>query len=161
MNSWRFVDSLSFLQNSLENLTFCLRDSGHDFAPLFDQSGLYTAETRSERFPLLLRKQHFPYAWACSYEQLRDAGELPDRASFFNELSGGTDISPEDHDFARNVFATFGCTSVLQYCELYCETDVLLLASALISFRETCLETFSLDINYYVSLPAYAFSGEQ
>jgi hypothetical protein len=52
INSYVFLDSLSFLDGSLEAVTSDLVSSGHTF-PLMDKSGLYSCASQKE---LLLRK---------------------------------------------------------------------------------------------------------
>ena len=67
--------------------------------------------------PKCLRKGVFPYIWATSVEQLRNADVIPNRECFYNELRE-EEISDEDYDHACDVFNHFECENMLEYCEL-------------------------------------------
>lgn len=65
----------------------------------------------------------------------------------------------EDYEHAVNVFRVFGCESMLDFCEKYCELDVLLLCIAFCQFRNEVQEEFDLDAAHFISLPGLAFQG--
>ena len=158
INSFQFVDSMSYLQNSLENLTSCLKKDNYKF-PLFDKiAGLYSPENRKVLKPLLLRKQYFPYEFCDSFAKLENTKVLPTREEFGNRLSN-TEITEEEYEIACHFFKSFRCTNLLSYCETYCLTDCVLLAENLIEFRQMCLSTFQLDIMRFISLPSFSMSA--
>ena len=53
--------------------------------------------------------------------------KLPPKEAFYSKLSDAH-ISDEDYTHAQKVWATFGCKTLGDYSDLYCRTDVLLLA---------------------------------
>ena len=86
----------------------------------------------------------YPYEFATSVDQLKNAKELPPHAAFFSKVAN-TNISDADYAHANSVYKTFGCTDMLMYTELYCMLDVLLLAECFLSFREEVYNEFNLD----------------
>ena len=61
-------------------------------------------------------------------------------------------ISHKDYDYACQVWDTLGIQSLGEYHDLYCLTDVLLLADVFGNFREVCYRHYGLDpANFYTS----------
>jgi hypothetical protein len=110
INYYTFLDSLSFLEGSLADLVDDLVRSGHDF-PLIDQAGL--CKTPEEK-QLLLQKGVYPYEFAKSVQQLRDAKSLPEHANFYSSVANGN-ITAAEYGHAQRVYETFGCTDMLHY----------------------------------------------
>ena len=80
-----------------------------------------------------------------------DEESLPPIESFYSKLTG-TSISEEDYQHAQKVWRVFECKTLGDYSDLYCQTDVLLLADVFENFRKTCLEQYKLDpANYFTS----------
>ena len=69
----------------------------------------------------------------------------------------GTDISDEDYLHAKNVWDSFGCTSIGDYHDLYNKTDVLLWADVFETFRKTCLAQYKLDPAHYYTSPGLSW----
>ena len=74
----RFVDSSQLIPGSLSSLVDHLSKSNHNFS-LLDKFPFCATKERKE---LLLRKGVFPYEWAESIEQLKEAKDLPERRFF-------------------------------------------------------------------------------
>jgi hypothetical protein len=96
------------------------------------------------------------YEFGTSVAQLRSATALPPREKFFSKVSN-SGANEADYEHAKTVFAAFGCANVLAYCEVYCTTDVYLLAEAFLSFREEVIGYWGMDPAHYISLPQLAF----
>ena len=125
-----FIDSLQFLNASLERLVSNLAKEG---------VGKYRVLNRyidDEKVPLLLRKGIYPYEHFDSFSKFSETC-LPPRSEFFNSLKD-EHISEEDYAHAQNVFKQFGCHSLSDYHDLYVKSDVLLLADVFENFREIC-----------------------
>ena len=152
VNYYAFVDSVELIPGALATLVNTLAKSGHSF-PYLDQLSFCQSE---ERKKLLLRKGVFPYEWAESLDKLRAAKELPPRECFFSSLTQ-TGVSPEDYEHGRAVYEVFECQNMLDYCELYCHLDTVLLLEVLCDFRATIFKEFGLDSTRYISIPQLAY----
>lgn len=84
--------------------------------------------------------------------------KIPRRAHFFSSLSEET-ISKEDYKFAKKVWKTFKCRNLVDYTELYCQIDTVLLAEIFQKFRVDMMRFSSLDPARYISLPAFSFDS--
>lgn len=65
-----------------------------------------------------------------------------------------SNISDEDYRHAQKVFEAFSCEDLGDYTELYCKSDVLLLADVFESFIDVCLGKYGLDPSHYITAPA-------
>ena len=81
---------------------------------------------------------------------------LPSQDKFYSSLSEDT-ISEENHLFAKKVWKTFKCKNLLDYTELYCKIDTILLAEIFQKFRKDMLLFSELDPANYISLPSFSF----
>ena len=76
----------------------------------------------------------------------------PQKEAFYSKLSN-VHISDDDYTHAQKVWAIFGCKTLGDYSDLYCGTDVLLLANVFETFRKMCLRQYGLDpTHYYTSM---------
>jgi hypothetical protein len=159
MNNYTFLDSLSFLDGSLASVSEDLHRSGHSF-DLIDKCGLskcgQTGNYDPEAKRLLLRKGVFPYEFVESKVQMEKTTKLPPKEAFYSRLTG-SHISDEDYKHAQDVFDFFQCDNLLQYCQLYCCLDVVLLAESVLAFRKEVLTEFGLDTFHFISLPQLAY----
>ena len=72
-------------------------------------------------------------------------------AVFYSKLFDAH-ISDEDYAHAQKVWETFGCKTLGDFSDLFCRTDVLLLADVFETFRRTCQKQYGLDpAQYYTS----------
>jgi hypothetical protein len=158
-NSFEFLDSLSFLQASLCELSDELKNSGHDY-PILKQTYLTrkNKEFNQKRFDMCLSKSFFPYEFCKSFEQMTSTVKLPKRSEFYSSLSEDK-ISKIDHKFAQTVWSEFNCKNLISYAELYCKIDTILLAEIFQAFRQKMMKFSGLDPAYYISLPAYGYDS--
>ena len=145
----RFIDSAQFLLASLDKLV-----AANPPEP-FQITARY--EPNQQRRELLLRKGVYPYEYMDSWERFTDT-QLPPKTSFYIKLTGNH-ISDEDYTHAQNVWKTFGCQNMGDYCDLYCRTDVLLLADVFEAFRKTCMGQYSLDPAHYYTSPGLSWDA--
>lgn len=156
LNCFRFIDSIAFLNSSLDNLANDLHTVPNFTYKILDQSGIYS-DPNDPRKALLLRKGVFPYEYLTDISKLKD-DTLPDISKFFSSLYNST-ISAEDYNHAKTVFREFNCKTLQDYCELYCKLDVALLAEIIFNFRFEILSDIGLDICWYISLPQLAMDS--
>ena len=143
----RFIDSAQFLLASLDKLVAA--------SETFQITAQY--EPKQQRRELLLRKGVYPYEYMDSWERFTDT-QLPPKASFYSKLIG-KHIKDEDYTHAQNVWKTFDCQNMGDYCDLYCRTDVLLLADVFETFRKTCMKHYSLDPAHYFTSPGLSWDA--
>lgn len=156
LNSFHFIDSLSFLNASLTELVDDLVEEKNKKNMPFtvlNQMPFYTRDIQKQQ-PLLLRKGVFPYEHITSSHVL--LSPLPTRDKFFSKLSN-SGISEEDYKHAEKVYKDFKCANMKDYCELYCATDTFLLAEVILHFRNDMYNMFDLDCCHYISLPQMAY----
>ena len=158
-NSFEILDSLSFLQASLAQLSNDLRLSRHNYGILKQtylvrENGSYSRR----KLEMVLSKSFFPYEYCKSFEQMLNTKKLPKISKFYSSLSEKS-ISKEDHDFARKVWKNYHCKNLVDYCKLYCKIDVILLAEVFQKFRKEMMAFSSLDPAHYISLPAYGYDS--
>jgi hypothetical protein len=89
---------------------------------------------------------------------MKETTQLPPREAFYSSLSEET-ISADDYLFARKVWKVFKCKNLLEYTELYCEIDTILLAEIFQRFRLDMIKFSGLDPARYISLPAFSFDS--
>ena len=116
-NHLSFIDSLAFLNSSLDKLSSNLEDK--DF--------IYTKEYYNDpiKFNLMKRKGVYPYDYMDSFSKFYDS-ELPKREDFYRILND-ENISEDDYKHAKNVWNTFNLKNMGEYHDLYLKTDILLL----------------------------------
>ena len=136
----RFIDSAQFLLASLNKLV----------AANPPQAFKITACHEPKR-DLLMRKGVYPYEYMDSWGRFEET-RLPPKEAFYSKLSDAH-IGDEDYAHTQRVWEAFDCKTMGDYTDLYCHTDVLLLADVFETFRKTCLKQYGLDpAHYYPSL---------
>ena len=83
---------------------------------------------------------------------------LPPKEVFYRKLSDAH-ISDEDYAHVQKVWETFGCKTLGNYSDLYCRTDVLLLADVFETFRRTCQKQYGLDPAHYYTSPGLSWDA--
>ena len=148
----RFIDSLAFMNCSLENLVRNLKASGMEN---FRQ--LRTEFPNVDSQELLTRKGVYPYDYMDGNERFSET-QLPRRDQFYSQLMD-EHISEDDYLHAQKVWAHWNLSTMGEYHDLYLRTDVLLLADIFESFRETCLKYYSLDPCHYFTAPGLSWDA--
>ncbi|KAK3931629.1 Histone-lysine N-methyltransferase PRDM16 [Frankliniella fusca] len=131
----RFLDSLGFLNSSLEKLVADLSDD--------DMCLLKTMFPNDDERALVSRKGVYPYAYFDSFEKFRE-NCLPPLESFTNDLTGAH-VKPEDYAHAINVFQP--------------ASDGTLCGATLTSYSEKSV--FRVDYKTSISLDANFESTEE
>ena len=103
------------------------------------------------KFILLLRKGVYPYEYMDNWERL-DETLLPNKESFYSNLNM-ENIDDIDYRHGNNVFKRFKLKNLVEYHNLYVQSDALLLADVFENFRNTCLKVYELDPAHFLSLP--------
>ena len=152
LGNLRFIDSLQFLNASLDSLVTNLADEGPEKFPVL--TGHFP---NIEQRDLLMRKGVYPYDHVTSFDVFNEKS-LPPKHAFYNRLTDSC-ISDADYDHARQVWETFQMTSFGQYHDLYLQTDVLLLVDVFENFRQMCLDYYQLDAAHYFTSPNLAWDA--
>jgi hypothetical protein len=145
----RFIDSAQFLLASLDKLVSANKPEAFQITAQHEPD-LYKRE-------LLMRKGVYPYEYMDSWERFRETS-LPSKESFYSKLTD-EGISDADYIHAQKVWETFGCVSMGDYSDLYCKTDVLLLADVFENFRKTCVRQYGLDPAHYYTSPGLSWDA--
>lgn len=158
-NSFEFGDSLAFLQAPLAQLCSDLKNTNHDY-PILKQTSLVKTDGvfDQEKFDMVLEKSFFPYEYCSSLEKMSSVKKMPRKKHFYSELTE-EGISNENYIFAKKVWNKFNCKNLLEYCDLYCAIDTILLAEVFQKFRHEMFLFSGLDPAYYISLPAYSYDS--
>ena len=93
-----------------------------------------------------MRKGVYPYEYMDTWDRFTEPNLPPPPKEALCSKLWDAHISDEDYTHAQKVWETFGCLSLADYSDLYCRTDVLLLANVFETFRKTCLR---LDPTHY------------
>jgi len=145
----RFIDSAQFLQASLDKLVSACGEEAFQITARYEPDG--------GKRKLLLRKGVYPYEYMDSWERFEETA-LPAKKSFYSKLTD-ENISDGDYSHAQQVWKTFGCQTLGDYTDLYCRTDVLLLADVFENFRKTCLKQYGLDPAHYYTSPGLSWDA--
>ena len=144
----RFIDSLKFMNESLDSLVNNLR--GDAFKNL---EKYYSGD----KLNLVKRKGVYPYDYMDTEERFKE-NCLPPKEAFYSKLNGGG-ITDKDYEHAKKVWDVFEMKTLGEYHNLYNETDVLLLADVFENFRNICLEHYGLDPAHYLTAPGLAWDA--
>ena len=144
----RFIDSLKFMNESLDSLVNNLR--GDAFKNL---EKYYSGD----KLNLVKRKGVYPYDYMDTEERFKE-NCLPPKEAFYSKLNG-KGISDEDYEHAKNIWDVFEMKTLGEYHNLYNETNVLLLADVFENFRNICLEHYGLDPTHYLTAPGLAWDA--
>ena len=140
-NNLVFIDSMQFMNSSLDNLVENLSDNDFKYLLL---------EFSGDLLELVRQKGVYPYEYMYSFKKRFDE-KLPDRCKFFSSLKDEC-TSEKDYLHAVNVWNVFKMSRVGDYHYLYWKTDVLLLA-------DVFEKSISASLEYYGLVPCHYFSS--
>ena len=143
--NWRFIDSFQFKAESLDKLSSNLKQENFAHKAM---------QFPTDKLHFLLRKGVFPYEYWNSIERFNEA-QLLSKEAFCSHLTGHA-ISDEDYNHAQLVWRKFNMQKLVEYRDLYSQTNVLLLCDVLENFRTTCMQHYELDPTHYFSTPGLA-----
>ena len=148
-NHLTFIDSFSFMSQSLDRLS----------SNLTDDAFFYSREAfpNDDQFALIKRKGVYPYDYMDSFQRFSEKS-LPAIEDFYSILNE-TNISESDYSHVKRVWNAFQIKDLGEYHDLYLRTDVLLLADVFESFRSTCLSHYRLDPCHYYSAPGLSWDA--
>jgi hypothetical protein len=133
----RFIDSLQFLNSSLETLADNLSE---DQFVISDKFGMGFDG----------RKGVFPYEWLDGWDKF-DCTELPPKEAFYSQIRQ-SHISDAEYNRAQTVWKKHNIKNMGEYHDLYLKNDVMLLADVFEMFRDTSMKNYGLDpANYFTS----------
>ena len=142
-----FLDSLQFMNSSLDNLIKNLPDEAFKYTK---------QEFEKEQFNLMKQKGIYPYDHMDSFDRFNET-KLPVQQDFYSILNN-EHISDEQYKHAQNVWNTFNLKTMGDYHDLYLKSDILLLADVFENFRKTCLQYYILDQMPLLHIP-WSFLG--
>lgn len=144
----RFIDSLQFMNNSLDKLAANLQ---------LDDLKISAEHNDKTKLELLRRKGVYPYEYVDSIDRFSEV-QLPPISAFYSSLTR-EGISDEDYSHAQSVWDSFGCKTLGDYHDLYLKTDVLLLADVFEKFRDTAMQHYGLDPAHYLGAPGLSWDA--
>ena len=142
----RFIDSLNFLQASLDSLVSAT-----------PKELLKITSTISKGSDLLYKKGIYPYEYMDSWGRFSET-RLPDKEKFYSKLND-EHITDEEYAHAKTVWDAFECKTLGDYHDLYVKTDVALLADVSGNFRNICQEQYGLDPAHYYTSPGLSWDA--
>ena len=106
---------------------------------------------------MLLRKVIYQYEYIVSWERF-DKISLPDKEAFYSSLNM-EGITSVDYRHAKRVYKEFKSKNQGNYHDLFVQSETLLLADVIESFRKKCIEIYELDPAQFLSAPGLAWQA--
>ena len=100
------------------------------------------------RFILLLRKGIYSYQYINSLERF-DEKSLPDKEACYSTLNM-EGITSVDYRHAKRVFKEFKSKNLVDYHDLYVQSNTLLPADVFENFRNNCIEIHETDPAHFL-----------
>lgn len=146
----RFIDSVQFLNASLESLVDNLCKSCVEPYDKFIHTRKYMGDNE-----LLFGKGIFMYEYLTSIDKFKE-DKLPPKEAFYSRLND-SELSDADYERAQKIWKTFNCRTIHDYHDHYLKSDTLLLADTFEHFRKVAYETYGLDPAHYLSAPGFSW----
>ena len=157
----QFIDSLQFMNESLEKLASYLKASKRGYPNterfLSTATALSAGTNQKELLQLITQKGVYPYEYIDSFDKFKET-ELPPIEHFYSSLTE-EGISDVDYSHAKSVWDKFKIKNLGEYHNLYIKTDVLLLSDVFENFRKICYECYKLDPAHYFTAPGLSWDA--
>ena len=153
----RFLDSLRQFGMSLDEVAKSLVDENfkHTRDYINKMFSDLSKDKREKLFQLFRQKGVFPYDYANSYERMNET-QLPSKDKFYSKLKQDG-ISWRDYYRAKLVWRLTGCETLGDYCDIYMDIDVMLLADCLENYRDTIYNKNEIDPFHSYSAPGLSW----
>ena len=109
------------------------------------------------KFILLLRKGVYPYEYMDNWERF-DETSLPDKESLFSSLNM-ENINDIDYRYGKNVFKKIKLKNLVEYHDLYVQSDTLPLTDVFENFRNMGIKVHQLNPAHFLSLQRLAWQA--
>lgn len=152
LGNLRFIDSLQFLNASLEELVENLASDGLKPFLLLQKEYQDPAQTH-----LMKRKGVYPYNYVKFFSKYEEK-KLQPKIPFYNTLTK-THITNDEYMHAQQVWSTFNLKNLGEYHDIYLKSDVLLLADVFENFRDLTMKTYHLDPAHFFSCPQLSWQS--
>ena len=137
----KIIDSLTFLQSKLEDLS---NDLDNDLK-------IVTKNHFQDKFELVNKKlENFPYNYV--NKNSLENENLPDKKCFYNMLKL-KDINDEEYKQVKIFYKNMNFKNIREYLECYLKSDITLLADVFDNFRKIIFDNLGLDCVKYISAP--------
>ena len=155
----QFMDSLAYVQASLENIVKDSPKTKSDFP--FTRAEVLTPrqeqmDTDGEYVETMLQKGEFPYSYFDSIEKFHTTVK-PARKDFKDVLSGREECDEKSYEKVTKIWEL--CNNFQDYHDIYLRQDVLLLADCMESMRKSLYKMYKLDILQYPTVASYSFDA--
>ena len=148
INKLRFLDSLQFLNTSLDSLVNNLKPE--DFK-------IMRENFNEKDVNILIKKGIYPYEYMDSFDRFNES-KLPEIKDFYSTMKGST-VSEKEYNHAQNVWNELKIKNLKEWHDLYLKTDVILLADVFESFRDISMKIYDLDPCHYYTVPGLAWDA--
>jgi hypothetical protein len=160
-----FIDTIRFMQDSLENLIKNVAPENMTF--------LKSLANDDNQFSIMRRKGLFPYEWFNDINKFDISIDELKPEDFDNQLNMSKlkccnysweneykeDKIYNEWDYFKYVVKTLDIKTFRDYHDFYLNIDVNGLADVFENFRKTSLEYYNLDPCYYVGTPSFAWDA--
>ena len=138
----KIVDSLSFLQSNLNDLS----------SELDNNLKILTKQEFGDKFEFVNKKlENFPYDYL-NPNNLNEEN-LPSKKYFYNKLTLES-ISDKKYKKVQDFYKNMEFKNLDEYLTAYLKSDITLLADIFNNFRKTIFDDFELDVCKYISSPS-------
>lgn len=144
----RFIDSFSFMADSLERLI------NNNKPEIFTSMKAFAGEN----FDLLRRKGVYPYEFMDGEDKMIVNPLDLNQNDFYSKLRG-EGISDEDYKYFKHVVNTLNIKTMREYHDLYLQTDVYQLCDVFTQFRRVMMKNYKLDPGYYYTVPGFGWDA--